>query len=261
MKKILVIGGLAIATSLVWAYWYTNQEALPLSETLEEENVLIVNKPATTTPAVTMTDPKVYKGQALSFLAGLEALSKYPTEFVEAYKDRLSNAIAMIKESPNDSVYWIEIGLVKKTFDNYIGARDAWNYATVLDPKNSVIYHNLGNLYALYLKDVTKAEKNYKLSLALDPMSAQPYLTLADFYKDFYPGKANLAEGVLLEGLNMLPNDGNLILNLALYYKSTGNKWEAIEYFEKFLALPDLTGTQQAAVKTEIEALKSPVAL
>ena len=255
MKKLLIIIGFTfVVGSFGLVYWYFNKNIEPASEPI------LTDQSATSTKSSFDKTPvgqdRNYKGQPMSFLGKTEILSRYPKEFVDNYQQRLATAINMIQKYPEDEVYWIELGIVKKTFDNYLGARDAWEYALLINNRNAVVYYNLGNLYALYLRDFQKAEAYYKTSVVLDPFSAQSYLALAEFYKNFLKEKYDFVDDILLKGIENLPNDGNLILNLALYYKSVGKKEAAIEYFERFLELPDLTGTQTEAIQKEINFLR-----
>lgn len=200
--------------------------------------------------------PSDYSGQKLSYLGDSEVVNRYPQEFTERNKTRLNTAISFIKTDPANIDYWLEIGLVKKIFDNYVGARDAWEYVKLISPNSSLAYFNLGNLYGLYLKDNQKAEENYLRAIDLDSQSPDMYLGLAEFYRDFYKEKYDQVDDVLLKGLAVAPKDLNLHLTLALYYKATGNSKEAIKYFEKFLQLPDISGAQKDAIQSEIKNLR-----
>lgn len=257
---------MAMAVGLATIYWGKVVVPAKLSVIAKEvkQSYFDINKnkyndeiaAAPTAPRNDSASPK-YTGQFLSYLGDPKIIARYPKEFVERYRKQLDNVVFSVRQYPKDEVYWIEAGIIKKQFDNFIGARDAWEYARILNPRSGVAYHNLGNLYSLYLQDFKKAEVNYQAFLSLDRLTAQPYLVLSDFYKDFYKEKSGLADDVLLAGLEYLPEDPNLILNLAIYYKSVGDKAEAIKYFEWFLKLPDLNGAQVAAVQKELESLKS----
>ncbi len=203
-------------------------------------------KPATT---------KKYSGQALKFLGDPQILAKYPAEFVEQKRNQLADIIKLVEADPTDETNWMDIGLVKKNFDNFFGVRDAWEYAKLLNPSNALNCYNLGNLYASYLGDNQKAEQNFLGALKLDPNSDYTYLGLAEFYRDFYKAKSDQIDDVLLAGLKVLPADPNLLLQLGFYYKSVQNKEQALEYFNRFLKLSGITGLQQQQVQNEVDAL------
>lgn len=258
MKKIiLIISSILVISALGSAYWFLSKKDNPnFVENAPDSGINVFNDNATTTPQEPKDALPKYKGQALNFLGDPEVIARYPKEFVDSLRKRLENAISFSKKFPEDENYWIEIGIVKKALDNYSGAKGAWNYASLLNRSNPTIYLNLANLHALYLRDFKTAEENYQRAIALSNFDAQPYLALAEFYKDFYTEKSDLVDDVLLQGLDILPDEPNLNLNLALYYKSVGDKENAIKYFEKFLKLPGITGTQQAAIESEINALR-----
>ena len=245
---------LAGAGSLYWSAVIAPSVILSISE--ESQSSLSQGFFQKDSSALPQNDKLLqYTGQAMNYLGDPKIIAGYPKQFVDELQKRLNTAIEYIAKSPKEEVYWIELGMVKKQFDNYIGARDAWEYARLINNKNSIIYHNLGSLYALYLRDFEKAEKYYQTSVNLDRLSSQSYLALAEFYKDFYKEKSDLVDDVLLAGLGLLPHDANLVLNLAFYYKSTGDKEKAIKYLEQFLQLPETNEYQAFAIKKELEAL------
>jgi|GEM_PF-3763954 len=265
-KPFLIAGFTAISLGAAAIYW--GQIIAPSVIAGYSDKVQVMLIPVISSEARTQTGSQVnsgmtnsnipkYSGQALGYLGDPKIIVNYPAEFINRYQAQLKNVVSLSLQYPNSEVYWIEAGIIKKQFDNYAGARDAWEYARILNPNNATAYYNLGNLYSLYLPDFSKAESNYQKSLLLDPYQSQTYLALAEFYKEFYKDKDYLAEAILLEGLRRMPNDLNLNLTLAVYYKSVGNKEGAIQYFEKFLKFPGLTGAQVDSVKKELDQLRS----
>lgn len=77
---------------------------------------------------------------------------------------------------------WIELGLLWKSIGDYEGARQAWEYASVIRPKNFLSFRNLGVLYGYYLNEPAKAEKNFLQAIENDPNMTEGYQLLADFY-------------------------------------------------------------------------------
>lgn len=159
-----------------------------------------------------------YVGQSLSFIASEIDKNRFPAEIVERYIGKLEKLAIALKDDPYDFDDWMAVGIYKKFFDNYIGARDAWEYAKILVPAQPQSYLNLANLYAYYLKDLKSAEDNYLAAVNLDQNNVNgSYNVLAGFYRDF-----NLKD-------------------------------RALEYYRKILAMnPD-----DAAVKTEIQRLEN----
>ena len=155
-----IFGILAIGASAAGIYWNYNRpqgdlavdgQATGSPEKSLEKSVAVNDAPKT---------PK-YKGQALDLLASSKELANYPKEFVEVQRAKLAGILNLIKENPNDETNWIDMGLVKKVFNNFTGARDAWEYAKLLNPGTSMAHYNLGKLYSAYLPDNQKAQANF----------------------------------------------------------------------------------------------------
>ncbi len=146
---------------------------------------------------------------------------------------------------------WIAVGVIKKSFNDYEGARDAWEYANILYPSNGLSFANLGNLYGFYLRDNEKAELNLKKAIANDPYQPSYYIGLADFYKVVDVSKKGKVPEVILSGLDRV-KDVNLYLYLASYYRGMGDKVNAVKYYQEVLKMsPD-----QAGIQKEIDRLK-----
>ncbi len=146
---------------------------------------------------------------------------------------------------------WIAVGVIKKSFNDYEGARDAWEYANILYPANGLSFTNLGNLYGFYLHDNAKAEFNLKKAIANDPYQTSYYLGLADFYKNVYVSKESEVPKVILEGMKTI-KDVNLVLYLASYYRDEGDKANALKYYQEVLKI----SPNQAGIQEEVDRLK-----
>lgn len=176
--------------------------------------------------------------------------------YSKAAQDKFSADIEMharaIKTDPDFLFGWIEIGLLKKIIGDFEGARDAWEYAGLIRPTNSVSFANLGELYQHYLPDHAKAEKNFRRAVTNKPDDVMVYVSFSDLYSYSYKEKAGLADDILLEGLQANPGDVNLMKALAALYEREGDKAKALEWWQKVLAEePDNSG-----VKATIEELK-----
>ena len=198
-----------------------------------------------------------YTGQKLSYLGERKVLKKYPKEFVQQQKERINTAINFLAtEDPKSIDHWLDIGIVKKTFDNYDGARDVWEYAKAVNPDHPIAYSNLAKLYGFYLNDLEKAEQNYKDALNLDPNADYLYLGLAELYRDVIKIKQNLVDDVLLEGLKHLPGHASLMIELAAFYKNNGEPKKAIDYYNRLLNHPYINPEQKDSIRKEIELLR-----
>lgn len=265
MRKILISFGIFSALAIAATVFYLASMKQPAGfvddNSAQPELIFDGGGSSAGTPTSAKPDSETptlpeYKGQALDFLGDSKILAGYPKEFVDTKRAQLANVIGLIKQDPGVSVNWMDLGLIKKNFDNFVGTRDAWEYVKLLNPENALAYYNLGKLYSAYLHDNQKAETNFLEAVRRDQTSDYPYLGLAEFYRDFYKEKSDQVDDVLLAGLKNLPADPNLIIQLAFYYKAAGDKANAIKYFEQFLKLPVLTGEQQKAIEAELTALK-----
>ncbi len=204
-------------------------------------------------PVFPIQNYPTYTGRPLSevrFGAGFSA----PEAIIEKKRGDLKVLAAVLNANPmgpGGVDDWIAVGVIKKSFNDHEGSRDAWEYANILYPSNGLSFANLGNLYGFYLHDNQKAEFNLKKAVANDPHQASYYIGLADFYKVVDVSKKGLVPEVILSGLDRV-KDVNLYLYLATYYKDISDKTNAIKYYEEVLKIsPDQVGIQE-----EINRLK-----
>lgn len=142
------------------------------------------------------------------------------TEFKRTTLANLESAIAAIKKNPKDVMNWVDLGIQRKTIGDYEGARDAWEYAKVIEPGNIVPWNNLGDLYHFYLKNYSKSEENWKKTIALKPDFMQGYRGLYELY--LYSMKEKTAEvpEMLKQGMAKNPTNTELNAMLADYEKT-----------------------------------------
>ncbi|QQG45481.1 MAG: hypothetical protein HYW89_00890 [Candidatus Sungiibacteriota bacterium] len=157
--------------------------------------------------------------------------------FTEAQKQELYASLDMhgrsVKARPNFFTGWIQVGIFKKIIGDFEGARDAWEYASLLEPLNSLSFANLGELYWRYLKDFPKAEANLKISLKNKPADVQTHVSLAELYYYSYKEKAEEADDVLLRGLEANPQNQTLMSRLAYLYEQRKEWGKALEWWQK----------------------------
>jgi tetratricopeptide (TPR) repeat protein len=180
-----------------------------------------------------------------------EQIARYQEEFAKDKK------IILTAPDTFNLAAFINVGTIKKIVGDFEGARDAWEYASLKSPKNSVSFFNLGLLYAEDLKDNQKAEANYLKCLENskgESGNEQYYRGVVDFYTYFYPAQISEVEKILLAALQeeRYQNSQDLMALLATYYQNNGQKEKAIEYWQKILIInPDNEGA-----KNELEELK-----
>ncbi len=152
-------------------------------------------------------------------------------------RQQILDAAGSIDVNPDVLDSWLQLGLYKKVIGDFEGARDAWEYASVIRPQNVVSFKNLGELYWRYFPDFTKSEANFRAAIQNEPRYIDSYISLSELYRYSYKEKAGLADDALLEGLQNNPGSRDLIAYIAYYYKATGDKENAIKYYRELQRL------------------------
>lgn len=169
----------------------------------------------------------------------------------EIYRS-LQNYGKTVKKNPDFFNGWIQLGLLKKIIGDFEGARDAWEYASLISPKNSISFANLGELYWRYLHIYPQSEINFKASIENNPKDPGTYVSLSDLYFYSLKEKLNLADDVLLQGLAANPKSMDLTKALARLYEKSGQYGNAIEWWQKVLD----SDPKNTDIIATIEALK-----
>ncbi|OGF93279.1 hypothetical protein A3G54_00845 [Candidatus Giovannonibacteria bacterium RIFCSPLOWO2_12_FULL_44_15] len=116
----------------------------------------------------------------------------------------IKEIIASIRENPNSESNWINLGLQRNFVGDFIGAKEAWEYASYLRPDDFIPQHNLGDLYTYSLNDYAKAEASYRKAIKLDPTQLIVYQKLYELYRFKVKDNAK-AIAVLEEGISKNP--------------------------------------------------------
>ena len=124
--------------------------------------------------------------------------------------EKILSLQTQLKKNPADFPAWLDLAMYQKMAGDYQGSIISWTYAGILAPSNSVSFGNLGNLYAYYLHDKTKAEIYYKQAISKDPTQAYLYGQLAEVYRDIL-NDITKAKIIIDQGLFKLPNDPYLL--------------------------------------------------
>ncbi|MFA5173293.1 MAG: tetratricopeptide repeat protein [Candidatus Paceibacterota bacterium] len=258
MKKTIIVSLIAVLAVSIYlgGKFFKNKEEEKNPNFSELEGILNATSTVSGAEIKEIKDEPLdtftpYLGQDLSEIGNDAFIGKVPEKMLNDSKAELSRLKNALEKDPGNIDDWIKVGMIKKFFNNYIGARDAWEYAKYLNDTNSSIYYNLGNLYGMYLKDNIEGEENFKKALELEKGETSFYINFADFYRSFYTEKKAEAEGVIQEGLKNMPNDGSLLIYAGGYYKELGDKEKALLYFKKALALDP----NNQELKSEIEKL------
>ena len=184
-----------------------------------------------------------------------ELASKHPggqelLDQIKKMQEQLQTATAPDKKF---EAYFV-MGFSKDQLEYKEGAIKDYKKALEVDSKNSdvpTVLNNLANDYK-YLKNYPEAEKYYLEIIEMDSSNIMTYRNLHEFYDLYYKEKADLADDILLKGLESNLDSPNLLSALAVYYEKQGDKDKAIIYFEKLLEVMP----ENEAAKLELEKLK-----
>lgn len=169
-------------------------------------------------------------GEVRSVDDEVKLFSKDQKEKLYAEIHELGNAV---EATPTFFAGWIQLGVLKKTIGDFTGARDAWEYAGLIEPLNSLSYANLGDLYWRYLHDYPHAEHALEISIKNKPDDVFTYVTLAEVYHYSYKEKYNEAPQMLLRGLEANPENETLMRRLAYLYEQRQEWGSALEWWKK----------------------------
>ncbi|MCK5021669.1 MAG: hypothetical protein KAR54_00265 [Candidatus Pacebacteria bacterium] len=136
-------------------------------------------------------------------------LDDFPEDAQQIMIDRLNTIIQDIKNNPDSYDDWMNLGLQRKIIDDYEGVKLAWEYAKYLNPDHFLVWGNLGDLYAYYLKDNIKAEENYIGAIEYGSHQIPLYFKIAEFYREFMNNTLRAIEMVKL-GIEINPNSQDL---------------------------------------------------
>lgn len=148
----------------------------------------------------------------------------------------------------------LKMGLIKQLIHDYTGAEEIWTYLYKIEPKSYVLNGDLAYLYQYYLSDYQKAEEFYLK--ALEPKDVvNRYLYLNGLYELYhYRLKDDAKTQVVLDrAMTELPEDINVFLMAADYYRETGNKDKARELYNKALKINPVS----IVAKAGLEKLKN----
>jgi tetratricopeptide (TPR) repeat protein len=198
-----------------------------------------------------------YTGEPVVALAADPAvIAKIPAAIYEGSTRELGDLAAKLAKTPGDTESWMRVAHIRHFYHDYAGARDAYEYLTIIADELTVPFHNLGGLYGYYLKEPAKAGPKFEAALTRDPVNVSFYTGFSDFEREVrkdYPA----SEALLKRGLERVPGDVNLFIALAALYRDTGRTAEAVDYYRRALASSALGEGERAAISAEIKRLEA----
>ncbi len=131
--------------------------------------------------------------------------SDFPAEARPIIEKKIADLRATLAKNYEDYSAWLNVAIYYKQAGDYAQAEAVWLYLATLHPDDAVSRHNLGDLYAHYLKDYPKAETYYQQAIAIKPESATDYLALSELYRYSYKQNTSAAVDILKQGIAHVP--------------------------------------------------------
>lgn len=182
----------------------------------------------------------------------------YTPEVRSIMDKKIEGLVSLLKKNPRNIEAWLDLGIVYKQVGDYQGAKEAWEYVSVLSPGNIVSFNNLGDLYHYYLKDYPNAEKSFLQAIKNDSKYVLSYINLHDLYRYSYKSDTAKAADILKQGISANPGNIDFLVTLAAYYKEKGDTKNARLYYEEALIKAKSVANQSLidAINAELKALK-----
>ena len=176
------------------------------------------------------------------------ALNIMNEEILESSLKNLNEQYQDLRDGEYVYLSWINVGILKKRMKDYPGAEKAWLNAIDHSPDQALSYGNLADLYLFNMKEYEKAEEYYLKVLEMSPMHHGYYVGLVSLYRYNMTEKANLIEGIMIDGAKINPSEAeNYYMYLANYFSegpdnNGGNdKEKAKHYIQEVLKInPEL---------------------
>ena len=181
----------------------------------------------------------------------IQLMQDRPEEQRKAFMDRIAVAKDLLAKNPNDTDAFEIIGFLHDTLGDKETAQKYYKEILKLKPESVVPLNNLANIYK-DRGDFSEAEKLYLKITEVDASNIEAWRDLHDLYRYLYKSKEDQADDILLSGLGKNPDDPQILAMLATYYQDTGNKEEAIKYYER---LVEVMPANEAA-KKELQKLR-----
>ncbi|MBU1137051.1 hypothetical protein KKD72_01640 [Patescibacteria group bacterium] len=172
-----------------------------------------------------------------------DALKTMSQEILDKSLIDLNKQYQKLKEGDHVYIRWINVGILKKRLNDYIGAEQAWLDAIDYNSDQYLAYGNLADLYLFDLGQYQKAEEYYLKVLSMDKNNYNYYHGIASLYRYNLTDKKDQVEAWMLKGAENNPAEAeSYYLYLANYFYEKGlNLTKAKLYSQKTLKLnPEL---------------------
>ncbi|MBI2618343.1 hypothetical protein HYW58_02745 [Candidatus Kaiserbacteria bacterium] len=186
------------------------------------------------TPRSNILTPKL--DRALVFHTNLDSAAQ------DIIRNNIAQLTGSLKEQPDSFGTWLDLAIQYKIIGDYEGAAEIWEYLNRAAEGNTISRVNLGNLYHYELKEYEKSEANFKDALRINAQLPEAYMGLFELYRYSFKTNTTEAEDILREGITALPQNIDLVMTLAGYYKEKERVNDAKETYQKARTLAETTG-------------------
>lgn len=156
-----------------------------------------------------------------------------------------------LREDPTLYASWLDLGSYRKLAGDFTGAEEIWLYMAAHWPEDRAAYENLGDLYHLYIRDYPRAERYYRAAIERDDTYPELYVKFHELYALSWAEKKDLADEILLEGIEKLPGHVGLLFTLAEYYAGAGESAKAREYYGEVRVLAAQAGDKDTVRRVD----------
>jgi len=170
----------------------------------------------------------------ISFEIDFSKAEKISEDQLKILKSDYKSAVEKYKQDPNNFSALMTFAFINYQLGNYESARDIYIRVGKISPGNYNSFWNLANCL-IRLKDYSGAEQAYLKAIENGPDQTRHYTALAEIYWYDMPEKKSEIPDLYKKGLAVLPNNYDFLINLASYYKETGDKANALKYFQEVI--------------------------
>ncbi len=161
-----------------------------------------------------------------------------PASAKESLRSQIDGLRQQLFVSYDSLAPWLELGTTLQVIEDYVGARDAWEFASTIRPHNNLSFRYLGHLYGYYLHQNDLAIRAYRRAIVNDVTDAASYLDLADFYWDTQiVAFRERIPTLLLDGVGTATNKFLIFVRLGRYYVDTKDIAAALRFYEAALEI------------------------
>ena len=189
----------------------------------------------------------------------MQELFSLPEEAVltEEQQMKYNSAKIALEENINNPQALIALAQVKYDLRDLDGSINVYLKALDIQPNNTLILNNLGDIYT-QKKEYQKSAEMYLRIIDHTPKWISAYRNLVTIYKYHLKDRYSDVEQILLTGIEIIKDfEGEAPVDfysmLAVFYDETGEIDKAIENYEKVIELTP----ENTSAKMRLEELKS----